>query len=71
MNPKWQDAPITFIQMPACPACRSVEYTTIRSIGQGDGSRLQRRVCLGCAERYQIVWEPPLPDSGSDEFLTL
>lgn len=65
----WQDAPLSFVNLPTCPKCSSVRYTIVRSINQGDGSRLQRRVCLSCSGRYQLVWEPPepLPDSGRNE----
>ena len=62
--PNWNDAPICFVYLPACPLCGASEYIHVRSASNGDGSRTERAICRFCSEPFKIVREP-LPDSGN------
>ncbi len=64
-NP-WIDAPIISIPIPACLRCGSAEYRPVKGWKNDDGSKVSRRVCKKCRERY-IVRRPALtPKLGSD-----
>lgn len=63
----WQSTPISFIPAVACPKCQAMRPLTMRSIDQGDLSRLKLHVCRKCSTRFRTVIEPPgesFPDFG-------
>lgn len=49
--------PIIFIRRVKCPGCHSTNHATIRSINQGDGSRLLWKTCRTCQEKFFVVVE--------------
>jgi hypothetical protein len=63
----WADAPTILIPIATCPACGSVDRILVRSIDQGDGSRLQLAVCRRCSSRYRILLE--IPSAGNCDML--
>lgn len=48
---------IVFVTRPRCPRCESTDAKTTRSIGNGDGTRTQRKRCRECNAAYEVVWE--------------
>ena len=53
--------PVVFVELPACPACDSVQLNCSGGTQQqGDGSKLQYARCLECGSRFKVVWEIPL-----------
>jgi hypothetical protein len=63
---RWQDCPIVFVTLPACPYCGTTGFITVRSEANGDGSVTRKSVCRRCSERFKLVIE--LPNSGNHDF---
>jgi DNA-directed RNA polymerase subunit RPC12/RpoP len=62
---EWQSTPLAFIQAPppiTCPHCGATRPITVRSVDQGDGSRLRLQLCRRCSGRFRVVVEPFPPD---------
>lgn len=58
----WSAVPIVFIQAPTCPYCGAVELRSIRSIDQGDDSRMRLAECKVCVMPFKVVIEKFPPD---------
>ena len=67
----WQDAPMIFRELVACPTCSTAQKPIIiRTMGrEPDGSYSRRCVCRKCSRRFVTVFEPPesLPETGKGE----
>lgn len=55
----WDAAPTVVVYRPLCPVCGASERVLVRSVDQGDGSRLQLAVCRRCSGRFRILVEVP------------
>lgn len=52
-----ENQPYVFTVRPRCPKCGSLRHSARDSHDQGDGSRLQYKVCLCCGGRFKLVLE--------------
>ena len=60
----WADAPCCFVTAPSCSHCGHLEYITVRSEANGDGSVTRKAICRQCSGRFKIVVE--LPENGNE-----
>lgn len=55
----WAAAPIVTVDAVTCAHCGSLEHNTVRSVGNGDGSRTRLAICRSCGEPFKICIEIP------------
>lgn len=55
----WADAPIQFVEIPACHHCQSPDLMRIRTETAGDGSFSRKFVCRICSRKTLVVYELP------------
>lgn len=66
MRDAWESAPMVFVCRPACPHCRSEQYTRVRTEPkESDGTVTQKAICRTCEKTFLIINET-LPESGSE-----
>jgi transposase-like protein len=77
MRDVWSATPICFVVLPPmppqpnCPYCGSGERIHIRSVGQGDGSQLQKFTCGKCSRRYRVCEERSIANVGNPDWHNL
>lgn len=76
MRDVWSKAPFVELWLPppppppSCPFCQSTSHAIVKTIDNGDGSRMRRCVCNRCSERFIIVVET-IASVGNADDLTL
>lgn len=59
-KPKPEPEKYVFLQLPTCPRCNALHdlLRTTRTTNHADGAKVQRKKCLQCDWRFQVVWDP-------------